>query len=76
PGREPDPAQEAQFRDAAHQLYARLGETEQRMLELRLEGHGTDEIAARLGLNPIALRVRFSRLRKRLEESGVRAEWL
>ena len=70
------PAREAEFRDAARQLYAQLGETEQRIVELRLEGYSTDEMAARLGLNPIALRVRMTRLRKRLEETGVLADWL
>jgi RNA polymerase sigma-70 factor (ECF subfamily) len=71
-----DPAREAEFRDAARRLYSRLGEAEQRIIDLRLEGHTTDEVAARLGLNPIALRVRMTRLRKRLEETGVLADWL
>jgi RNA polymerase sigma-70 factor (ECF subfamily) len=70
------PAREAEFRDSARKLYAHLGETEQRILDLRLQGHSTDEVAARLGLNPIALRVRMTRLRKRLEESGILAEWV
>jgi RNA polymerase sigma-70 factor (ECF subfamily) len=71
-----DPAREAEFRDAALKLYSRLGDAEQRILDLRLQGHSTDEVAARLGLNPIALRVRMTRLRKRLEETGVLADWL
>jgi RNA polymerase sigma-70 factor (ECF subfamily) len=71
-----DPAREAAFRDAARKLYSRLGETEQRIIDLRFQGHTTDEVAARLGLNPIALRVRMTRLRKRLEETGVLADWL
>jgi DNA-directed RNA polymerase specialized sigma24 family protein len=41
-----------------------------------MQGHTTDEVAARLGLNPITLRVRITRLRKRLEESGALADWL
>ena len=71
-----DPAREAEFRDAARKLYSHLGETEQRIIDLRMQGHTTDEVAARLGLNPIALRVRMTRLRKRLEETGVLADWL
>jgi RNA polymerase sigma factor (sigma-70 family) len=71
PGEAMDPAAEAAFRDAARKLYAQLTEVEQQMLDLRLQGYDTEEIAGRLGLNPIALRVRFSRLRKRLEENGV-----
>jgi RNA polymerase sigma-70 factor (ECF subfamily) len=70
------PAREAEFRDTARALYAHLGDVEQRIIDLRLEGYATDEAAARLGLNPIALRVRLSRLRKRLEEAGVPADWL
>src|SRR5262245_26119903 len=75
-GADPDPAGEAAFRDAARKLYEQLTDVEQQMLELRLQGHSTDEIAERLGLNPIALRVRFSRLRKRLEENGIATDQL
>jgi RNA polymerase sigma-70 factor (ECF subfamily) len=75
-GADPDPAGEAAFRDAAGRLYEQLTETEQQMIELRLQGYRTDEIAARLGLHPVALRVRFTRLRKRLEESGVPTDQL
>jgi RNA polymerase sigma factor (sigma-70 family) len=71
PGADPDPAAEAAFRDAAGKLYEQLTEPEQQMLDLRVQGFTTDEIAERLGLHPVALRVRFSRLRKRLEENGV-----
>jgi len=71
-----DPAREAEFHDAARALYAQLNETEQSILELRLQGYTTKEIAARLGINPIALRVRLSRLRKRLEERGALADWV
>jgi RNA polymerase sigma factor (sigma-70 family) len=70
-GATPDPAEEAAFRDAARRLYARLTDAERQMIDLRLQGYSTDEIARRLGLNPIALRVRLSRLRKRLADSGV-----
>ena len=72
----PDPAAEAAFRDAARNLYAQLNEVEQRIIDLRLEGYSTDEMAERIGISPIALRVRMSRLRKRLEESGILADWL
>jgi RNA polymerase sigma-70 factor (ECF subfamily) len=76
PGSAPDPAAEAAFRDAAKNLYEQLSEPEQQMLDLRLQGFTTDDIAERLGLHPVALRVRFSRLRKRLEESGVPTDQL
>lgn len=71
-----DPAREAEFRDAARRLSAALSESEQQMLQMRLEGCSTDEMAARLGINPIALRVRLTRLRKRLVESGAMGDWL
>ena len=61
-----DPAAEAAFHDAAGKLYEQLTEPERQMLDLRVQGFTTDEIAERLGLHPVALRVRFSRLRKRL----------
>jgi RNA polymerase sigma factor (sigma-70 family) len=48
----PDPAAEAGDRDAARELLSHLTEDEQRMLELRLQGYSTDEIAVQLGLNP------------------------
>jgi RNA polymerase sigma factor (sigma-70 family) len=75
-GPAPDPAAEAAFHDAAGKLYEQLTEPEQQMLDLRLQGFTTDEIAERLGLHPVALRVRFSRLRKRLEENGVPTDQL
>lgn len=74
PGAEQDPARGAELRDAAHRLMSALDETERRMLELRSQGHSTEEIAAELGLNPVALRVRLSRLRKRLQEGGAGSE--
>ncbi len=53
---EADPASAAQFNDAIRHLCATLDETEQRMIELHIEGRSTAEIAADLGINPIALR--------------------
>jgi RNA polymerase sigma-70 factor (ECF subfamily) len=71
PGAEKDPARDAELRDAAQRVMAALDETEQRMLEMQAQGHSTAEIAAELGLNPVALRVRLSRLKKRLQEGGI-----
>jgi RNA polymerase sigma-70 factor (ECF subfamily) len=45
-------------------------------LELRLEGYSTAEIAGELGMNPIAVRVRMTRLRQRLRANGVFNDWL
>jgi RNA polymerase sigma factor (sigma-70 family) len=71
-----DPAQAAQFKDQVEQLCRNLNETERRMLEARLQGYSTAEIAQQVGLHPIALRVRLTRLRQRLEASGVLTDWL
>jgi RNA polymerase sigma-70 factor (ECF subfamily) len=73
---EMDPARAAQFNDSVRSLCASMDETERRMMDLRLQGHTTAEIAAALGLNPITLRVRMTRLRQRLQAAGVLDEWL
>jgi RNA polymerase sigma factor (sigma-70 family) len=72
----PDPAQAAQFNDQVRQLCTNLDEGERRMLDLRLQGHSTAEIAGQLGLHPVALRVRLTRLRQRLRAAGVLDDWL
>jgi RNA polymerase sigma factor (sigma-70 family) len=73
---EADPAAAAEFNDQLQRLCENLSETERRMLELRLEGYTSGEVAQRLGLHAVALRVRCTRLRKRLQDSGVVADWL
>ncbi len=66
-----DPASAAQFNDQLRQLCSNLDETEQRMLEMRLQGSSTAEVAQELGLNTVTLRVRLMRLRQRLRAGGV-----
>jgi RNA polymerase sigma factor (sigma-70 family) len=44
---------------------------ERRLIELRLEGHSTVEVAKLLDLDPDVLRVKLSRLRKRMRERGL-----
>jgi RNA polymerase sigma-70 factor (ECF subfamily) len=73
---QPDPARAAQFNDQVRQLCTNLDQTERHMLDLRLQGYSTSEIAERLGLNPITLRVRLTRLRQRLQAAGVLDDWL
>ncbi|MDA1052349.1 MAG: sigma-70 family RNA polymerase sigma factor [Planctomycetota bacterium] len=70
------PAQEAQFNDLLERLCDKLDETERRMLDLRLQGYTSAEVAAELGLHAVAVRVRWTRLRKRLQDSGVVADWM
>jgi RNA polymerase sigma factor (sigma-70 family) len=71
-----DPAQAAQYNDQVRQLCGNLDDSERRMLQLRLQGYSTAEIAQDLGLHAIALRVRLTRLRQRLQATGVLTDWL
>jgi RNA polymerase sigma-70 factor (ECF subfamily) len=73
---ETDPARAAQLRDAAASVFRGLDAADRQLLELRLEGWSTAEVARRLGQNPDVLRVRLSRLRKHLLDNGVLGEWL
>jgi DNA-directed RNA polymerase specialized sigma24 family protein len=49
---------------------------ERKMLTMRLEGYTAPEVANALGIQPVALRVRWTRLRQRLHESGVLTDWI
>lgn len=71
-----DPAKAAEFADQMEVLCRNLSEVEQQMLQLRLQGYTSDEVANELGIHAVALRVRWTRLRKRLIEGGVVADWL
>lgn len=71
-----DPASEAAVREAAAQVIGQMDEMEKRMIELRLEGYSTADVARHLGLDPDVLRVKLSRLRRRLRERGLLEEWL
>jgi RNA polymerase sigma-70 factor (ECF subfamily) len=73
---EADPAKAAEFNDQIERLCESLNEIEQRMLELRLEGFTSPEVAELLGIHSVALRVRWTRLRKRLQDAGIFADWL
>lgn len=71
-----DPARAAAAEDQAEQIYSKLEDTDRRLIQLRLEGYSTAEAARSMGLDPDVLRVRLSRLRKRLRESGLVTDWL
>jgi RNA polymerase sigma factor (sigma-70 family) len=73
---EADPAATAQFNDAVQLLWDHLDPAEQQLMKLRLQGYTTDEVAAEMGLTPVGLRVRLTRLRRRLRETGVFDAWL
>ena len=74
--KEPDPAHAAQSDDVIRRLWDDLDAPERRMVELRLNGCSTAEIASDLGLSPVALRVRMTRLRQRLRSAGVFDDWM
>ena len=73
---EDDPSKAAEYKDSVAKLYGDLSKIERLMLERRLEGFTTGEVAAELGIAPVAIRVRWSRLRKRLETAGIFADWI
>jgi RNA polymerase sigma-70 factor (ECF subfamily) len=71
-----DPAGAAQVHDSLRHLCERLDGPERQMLELRMQGYSTAEVARQLGLDADVLRVRLSRLRQRLCDQGVLEEFL
>jgi RNA polymerase sigma-70 factor (ECF subfamily) len=73
---DPDPARAAQFNDMVRRLCDGLDATKRRLVELRLDGHTTAEIATELGLSDVAVRVGLTRLRQQLRASGVLDDWL
>lgn len=70
------PAEVAQYHDQVEHLCRSLNETERRMLDMRLNGYSTAEVAAELGIHPVALRVRWARIRQRLNTAGILTDWL
>jgi len=66
PSRERDPQELAEYGDEVDLLSRRLTPDDQQIVNLRLQGHTTAEIAQKLGLNHITVRVRMTRLRERL----------
>jgi DNA-directed RNA polymerase specialized sigma24 family protein len=71
-----DPARAAQFNDQVRDLCRYLSATETTILQMRLAGYATAEIAAQLSLSGVALRVRLTRLRKRLQDTGILDDWM
>ncbi|MDB5352186.1 MAG: polymerase sigma factor, sigma-70 family [Planctomycetota bacterium] len=71
-----DPADLVQFRDQVDHLCTHLDEVERQVLDLRMEGFTPSEIADKIGVSRVALRVRLTRLRQRLQASGIGTDWL
>src|SRR5262249_43167525 len=72
----PDPAADAQFRAQIEHLCARLDQTERRILDLRLGGYSPNEVREQIGLSHVNVRVRLTRLRRRLQAGGGVADWV
>jgi RNA polymerase sigma factor (sigma-70 family) len=64
----------------AHELLdrvlAELDPLDAQLVQMRLAGHSTAEVARRLGVDSGLLRVRLGRLRKHLSDRGLLEEWL
>lgn len=75
-GTESDPAEIASLRDQTQRLWSEMDVAERRIMELRMEGFNTAEVARQLQLDPDVLRVRLSRLRRRLRDVGLEIEWM
>ncbi len=74
--RELDPARAAEYQDLLDHLYLHLRVEDHRLVVMRLQGYRTGEIAAELGIDPTVLRMRLSRLRKRLRQEKALTEWV
>jgi RNA polymerase sigma-70 factor (ECF subfamily) len=72
----PDPIADAELRDGVQRIMNEVDAADRKLLELRMQGFSTAEAARTLGADPDVLRVRLSRLRKKLTDKGMLAEWL
>ena len=75
-GSETDPAREVALQEAAERVLESLSDSERSVMELRIEGFTTAEIARQLDLDADVLRVKLSRLRRRLRDRGLMYEFL
>jgi len=69
-----NPGDAAQYQDEMTRLCESLNDSERQMLRMRLDGYASHEVAQALGIHPVALRVRWTRLRQRLQTAGVLAD--
>ncbi|MEM6471198.1 MAG: sigma-70 family RNA polymerase sigma factor [Planctomycetota bacterium] len=66
-----EPSLQASRRETLERTLRDLDDSDRSMIELRLLGYSTVDAASQLGLNADVTRVRLSRLRKKLRQSGV-----
>jgi RNA polymerase sigma-70 factor (ECF subfamily) len=71
---EPTPETANLFLDQLEHFLAQLDEQERQILELRMQGYGTDEIASRLGTYDRKVRRVLERLRGLAEREGIGAD--
>ena len=70
-GNQPSVEDEFSHRDLLEQWTQQLDPVEKQLVLRRIEGHSTVEVARSLNMDPDVLRVKLSRLRKRLRERGL-----
>lgn len=68
---EADPSIEVAMRELTQNWLRQLEPIEKQLIQLRMEGYSNVEIARLTDQDPDVLRVRLSRLRKRLRERGI-----
>lgn len=71
-----DPAHVAALSDQMRRVWELLDPLERQLIELRIDGLSTAEVARELGLDADVLRVRLSRLRQRLRGHGLLTDWV
>jgi RNA polymerase sigma-70 factor (ECF subfamily) len=72
---EADPTRTPQLTDEVERLFRTLNESDRHLLEMRLRGYSTADVARQLGVDSRVLRVRLGRLRKRLRDEGLLDDW-
>jgi RNA polymerase sigma-70 factor (ECF subfamily) len=73
---EADPAQAAEYKDIVEHLCRNLDDTSRHLVQLRLQGYSTAEVARQLGMDADILRVRLSRLRRQFRENQQLTQWI
>lgn len=66
-----DPAMSALVKDSVEHVLNSLPDNDRQLIELRLLGYSTPEIAQQMQCDPHLLRARLSRLRQRLQDHGI-----
>lgn len=73
--RDLDPVRLAEYLDSLEHLFRLLRSEDRLLVTMRIQGYRTREIAAELGIELAAVRVRLSRLRHRLRRETSLTEW-